>query len=129
MMYTITMTIRGECDENKNGGYKTNLACGSYQKNFTGDMTETTLGRACLQAIIAGLEAITAKDKVNLKIVSSSGYVAKGLKNYTTWKANNWTTMRDGHDVANKDQWQIISDLINSKVEKLSFQKIGNEWT
>jgi ribonuclease HI len=66
-----------------------------------------------LQALIAGLEALTRPSQV--EVVTDSQYVAKGCAEWMpVWKANGWKR-REGKQfkpVKNEDQWRQLDRLL-----------------
>ncbi len=79
------------------------------EKELSGGAPETTNNQMELMAVIAGLEALTRRSRV--EVVTDSSYVAKGCAEWlANWKKNGWKR-REGKRWAplkNVELWQRL---------------------
>lgn len=76
------------------------------EKEAAGSDPDTTNNRMELSAALKGLEALTKPCQV--RIVSDSQYVLKGLDSWMDgWKRKGWRKA-DGHPVLNVELWQAL---------------------
>ena len=83
------------------------------EKELSGGLAETTNNQMELQAVISGLEALTARTDV--EVITDSEYVAKGCTQWVPgWKKNNWRRRQGGKfkPVKNEDFWRKLDDLL-----------------
>ena len=73
-MFQVTLYTDGSCLGNPGpGGYAAVLRCNGRAKEITGSSDHTTNNRMELQAVIAGLQALTRRCQVT--VVTDSQYV------------------------------------------------------
>lgn len=73
---------------------------------------EGTANEAALLAIIKALEHITMP--CDLEIYTESRFIASAFGWLQGWKDNGWKTAK-GKDVAHKDEWQQLANLIEGR--------------
>mgnify|MGYP001132780127 CR=1 FL=1 len=109
----------GACKGNPGpGSYAAILRFGKATKEVSGKAEGTTTApRMELQAVVAGLEALTKPCSVVVK--SDNRYVISGLMmDRYNWIANNWLKS-NGDPVAHQDLWQRIFELEEQNKLKL----------
>ena len=84
---------------------------------YTADRTwveeiEGTANEAALLAIIKALEHITMP--CDMEIYTESRFIASAFGWLPGWKGNDWKTAK-GKDVAHKDEWQQLANLIEGR--------------
>ena len=80
------------------------------RKEFSGGNLETTNNQMEIQAAIEALKAL--KRKTEIKIVTDSVYVQKGISEWLpNWKKNNWKTSSK-KSVKNKQLWEELESLV-----------------
>ena len=87
----------------------------------SGSSTDTTNQR---MEVKAAIEAIKANYNGKLIIVTDSRYLCDCInkKWYKKWRSNGWKNTY-GEDVANKDLWVELLDLLEGKVVKFAWVK------
>ena len=83
-------------------------------KKLCGGEPNTTNNRMELTAAIKGLQAIKAKERRRIHLVSDSEYVIRGLTQWIKgWIANGWRRGKKPNSppVKNVDLWQTLHDL------------------
>lgn len=84
------------------------------EKELSGGAAQTTNNQMELQAVIAGLSALTMPSRV--EVVTDSTYVAKGCSEWLpNWKRNNWRR-REGKRwaaVKNVELWKQLDTLLS----------------
>ena len=111
----VTLYTDGACDPNPGpGGWAALLLFGDRQKALIGSDPNTTNNRMELQAVIAGLEALTRPCRVRL--YTDSEYVHKGVTEYLArWKAKGWRTSAKA-PVANRELWEALDATLQRHV-------------
>ncbi len=121
---TIHLFTDGACIDNPGpGAYAAIKVINGREIELSGFEEETTNNRMELKAVIEGLKAIKAENKVTKVVIySDSNYVIKGITNWIfSWKNNNWHTS-GGNQVKNKNLWKELDRLtVNQDYE---FKKI-----
>jgi ribonuclease HI len=83
------------------------------EKEASGGAALTTNNQMELQAVIAGLEALSRQSEV--EVITDSSYVAKGCSEWLPgWKRNGWRR-KDGTQwkpVKNAEMWQRLDELL-----------------
>ena len=107
----VTMYTDGACKGNPGpGGWGALLRYGDVEKELWGGEDTTTNNRMELQAVIAGLSALTRPSRVT--IVTDSQYVKNGMTQWIhNWKRNGWKTAAR-KPVKNADLWQQLDTLV-----------------
>ncbi|HUG89553.1 MAG TPA: ribonuclease HI [Planctomycetaceae bacterium] len=83
------------------------------EKEASGGEPLTTNNQMELQAVIAGLEALKQRSRV--EVVTDSSYVARGSSEWLpAWKANGWRRREKNRwmPVKNADRWQTLDRLL-----------------
>ena len=83
------------------------------EKELSGGNPQTTNNQMELTALIAGLEALTRRSRV--EVVTDSAYVAKGASEWMAgWKRNGWKRREKGRlkDVKNVELWRKLDELL-----------------
>lgn len=106
----VKLYADGSCSGNPGpGGWGTILSFGAHEKELSGGELDTTNNRMELRGVIAGLEALTRKCKV--EVYTDSNYVVSGMKSWIAgWKANGWKTSNK-KPVKNEDLWRQLDEL------------------
>ncbi|HOS44686.1 MAG TPA: ribonuclease HI [Armatimonadota bacterium] len=92
---------------------------GAIVKEFVRAFRDTTNNRMELIAVISALKAVPRGD---IRIVTDSQYVVKGITGWiTSWKAKGWLTAQR-QPVLNKDLWQELDALASAHVGTLTWQ-------
>ena len=82
-----------------------------------GNEARTTNNRMEMQAAIAALKFIAAKQSVSVTLYTDSEYLIKGVTGWVKgWKKKGWKTAK-GQDVLNKDLWETLDELNSQKVK------------
>ena len=113
-MKQVELYTDGACSGNPGaGGYGANLIYKGLEKEISGGEPLTTNNRMEIYAVIAGLECLKEKCRVN--IYSDSAYTVNAFtQNWLEgWIRNGWRKA-DGKEVANSDLWQRLYDLTES---------------
>ena len=110
----VTPTLKGYLDHKDKNSHVQIL----QYLDFHGPLTETTNNIAELQAAIRTLElCFEQRETYQLAVVSifsDSEYLVKGVnENLNKWSKNNWTKS-DGNPIANKEQWQTLSQWLET---------------
>lgn len=102
----------GACSGNPGpGGYAALIIDGDQELEISGYCPETTNNRMEMMAFIEALRRI--KEGSNVKIISDSNYVIKGLQEWLTdWKKRGWKTA-DRKAVKNQDLWKQLDSLVS----------------
>lgn len=113
-MKQVELYTDGACSGNPGaGGYGAILIYKGLEKEISGGERLTTNNRMEIYAVIAGLECLKEKCRVN--IYSDSAYTVNAFtQNWLEgWIRNGWRKA-DGKEVANSDLWQRLYDLTES---------------
>ena len=113
-MKQVELYTDGACSGNPGaGGYGAILIYKGLEKEISGGEPLTTNNRMEIYAVIAGLECLKEKCRVN--IYSDTAYTVNALtQNWLEgWIRNGWRKA-DGKEVANSDLWQRLYDLTES---------------
>ncbi|NLJ84480.1 MAG: ribonuclease HI [Halanaerobiaceae bacterium] len=106
----------GACSGNPGpGGYAALIIDGDQEKEISGYNPETTNNRMEMTAVIEALKYIKdlIKEGCNVKIISDSEYVVKGLQEWLPgWKKRGWKTA-DRKAVKNQDLWKELDGLVS----------------
>lgn len=112
-MKQVELYTDGACSGNPGaGGYGAILIYKGIEKEISGGEPITTNNRMEIYAVIAGLERLKEKCKVN--IYSDSAYTVNAfLEGWLDgWVKNGWRKA-DGKAVLNTDLWQRLYELTN----------------
>lgn len=112
-MKQVELYTDGACSGNPGaGGYGAILIYKGIEREISGGEKETTNNRMEIFAVIAGLECLKEKCKVN--IYSDSAYTVNAfLEGWLDgWVKNGWKKA-DGKAVLNIDLWKRLYDLTN----------------
>ena len=106
-MKRVMLFTDGSCLGNPGpGGWACLLRCGSVERELSGAEADTTNNRMELQAVIAGLAALT--EPCDVRVVTDSQYVQRGMTRYVArWATAGWRSSR-GESVANRDLWEAL---------------------
>ena len=109
----------GACSGNPGkGGYAAILKWADRTRVISGCAPQTTNNRMELTAVIEALRKI--KRPCNIKIVTDSYYVVKGMEEWIhNWKENRWMNSNK-KPVLNRDLWEELLRL--SKPHKIKWQ-------
>jgi len=83
------------------------------EKENSGGAADTTNNQMELQAVISGLEALSARS--NVEVITDSVYVAKGcLEWMPKWKSNDWRRRENKKwkSVKNEELWRQLDTLL-----------------
>lgn len=112
----VQLFTDGACSGNPGPGgwaYLLKHPASGKQREANGGAAQTTNNQMELQAVISGLQALTARSTV--EVVTDSVYVAKGCSEWMPgWKRNGWRR-REGKSwkpVKNVDLWQQLDELL-----------------
>jgi ribonuclease HI len=112
-LMTVEIWVDGSCSGNPGpGGWAAILTTGGgkNRKDLSGGVEATTNNQMELQALIAGLQALTRPCEVT--VYSDSKYVVEGSDVWLKgWIRRGWRTA-DNKPVKNRERWQIIADLL-----------------
>lgn len=118
----ITLYTDGACSGNPGkGGWAAILNYKNHEKVLSGGENQTTNNRMELMAVIAGLQAL--KERCRVDIYSDSAYVVNAfLQGWTVnWLENNWKTASN-KQVQNIDLWQQLITLATK--HEISWNKV-----
>lgn len=121
-MKEITIYTDGACSGNPGpGGWAAVLSYKNYQKEISGNESDTTNNRMELFAAIAALEAL--KEPCMVDLYSDSAYLCNAILNkwIDNWQRNNWRTSAK-KDVANVDLWERLIKQLN--IHKVTIHKV-----
>ena len=121
-MKQVELYTDGACSGNPGaGGYGAILIYKGLEKEISGGEPLTTNHRMEIYAVIAGLECLKEKCRVN--IYSDSAYTVNAFtQNWLEgWIRNGWRKA-DGKEVANSDLWQRLYDL--TELHEVRFIKV-----
>ena len=121
-MKQVELYTDGACSGNPGaGGYGAILIYKVLEKEISGGEPLTTNNRMEIYAVIAGLECLKEKCRVN--IYSDSAYTVNAFtQNWLEgWIRNGWRKA-DGKEVANSDLWQRLYDL--TELHEVRFIKV-----
>ncbi|MFQ7035874.1 MAG: ribonuclease HI [Candidatus Borkfalkia sp.] len=121
-MKQVELYTDGACSGNPGaGGYGAILIYKGLEKEISGGEPLTTNNRMEIYAVIAGLECLKEKCRVN--IYSDSAYTVNAFtQNWLEgWIRNGWCKA-DGKEVANSDLWQRLYDL--TELHEVRFIKV-----
>ena len=121
-MKQVELYTDGACASNPGaGGYGAILIYKGLEKEISGGEPLTTNNRMEIYAVIAGLECLKEKCRVN--IYSDSAYTVNAFtQNWLEgWIRNGWRKA-DGKEVANSDLWQRLYDL--TELHEVRFIKV-----
>jgi ribonuclease HI len=101
----------GACRGNPGpGGWGAILTSGGHRRELSGADPATTNNRMELAAVIAALQAL--KRRVRVQLYTDSQYVRRGVLEWLpAWKARAWRTA-DKKPVKNRDLWQLLDQEI-----------------
>jgi ribonuclease HI len=107
----VELFTDGACSGNPGpGGWGTLLRCRGVEKEMSGGEANTTNNRMELQAVIAGLNALSRPCAVH--IYTDSKYVMDGATKWIYgWKAKGWKTAGK-KPVKNEDLWQELDQAL-----------------
>lgn len=112
----VQLFTDGACSGNPGPGgwaYILRHPASCSEREASGGACLTTNNQMELQAVIAGLEALTRRSRV--EVVTDSVYVAKGCSEWLPgWKKNGWRR-REGRQlkpVKNLELWQRLDELL-----------------
>lgn len=112
----VQLFTDGACSGNPGPGgwaYILKHPASGKEREASGGAAQTTNNQMELQAVIAGLEALTRRSRV--EVVTDSVYVAKGSSEWMpAWKKNGWRR-REGKSwkpVKNVEYWQKLEQLL-----------------
>ncbi|MCF8366942.1 MAG: ribonuclease HI [Bacteroidales bacterium] len=92
----------------------------NYRLYSTGSKAKNNC-HAELEAVVAGLELL--KDVDEIRLISDSRYVRKGLTEWMhNWKLNNWKTS-NGNNAKNVETWKKIDELTRGKYLEVAWVK------
>ena len=116
----VTIHTDGSCIGNPGpGGYGVILEYQGWEKKLSGGFRRTTNNRMEILAVIAGLEALTERERCSVTVYSDSRYVVDAIaKGWARkWQANGW--MRNKRERAvNPDLWErLLKTLDKHDVE------------
>lgn len=121
-MKQVELYTDGACSGNPGaGGYGAILIYKGLEKEISGGEPLTTNNRMEIYAVIAGLECLKEKCRVN--IYSDSAYTVNAFtQNWLEgWIRNGWRKA-DGKEVANSDLWQRLYYL--TELHEVRFIKV-----
>ena len=121
-MKQVELYTDGACSGNPGaGGYGAILIYKGLEKEISGGEPLTTNNRMEIYAVIAGLECLKEKCRVN--IYSDAAYTVNAFtQNWLEgWIRNGWRKA-DGKEVANSDLWQRLYDL--TELHEVRFIKV-----
>ena len=121
-MKQVELYTDGACSGNPGaGGYGAILIYKGLEKEISGGEPLTTNNRMEIYAVIAGVECLKEKCRVN--IYSDSAYTVNAFtQNWLEgWIRNGWRKA-DGKEVANSDLWQRLYDL--TELHEVRFIKV-----
>ena len=98
------------------GGYGTIVRVhGQREKEISGGKARTTNNEMELTGAAEGLKAAAAMGAKEIKVVSDSEYLVKGMNSWMKgWLRNGWKT-RTGDPVKNKELWEQLHKLSQGK--------------
>ncbi|TDR77925.1 ribonuclease HI [Paludibacterium purpuratum] len=105
--HQVEIYTDGACKGNPGpGGWGALLRYNGLEKELFGGAPDTTNNRMELQAVIAGLQALTRPCKV--VVYTDSQYVKNGISEWIhNWKKRGWKTASK-EPVKNADLWQLL---------------------
>ena len=121
-MKQVELYTDGACSGNPGaGGYGAILIYKGLEKEISGGEPLTTNNRMEIYAVIAGLECLKEKCRVN--IYSDSAYTVNAFtQNWLEGCIRNGWRKADGKEVANSDLWQRLYDL--TELHEVRFIKV-----
>jgi ribonuclease HI len=107
----VEMYTDGACKGNPGpGGWGVLLKRGEKEKELCGGEPHTTNNRMEMQAVIEGLNALTAA-RARVRVYTDSQYLKNGITQWLpAWKRKGWRTA-DNKPVKNIDLWQRLEAL------------------
>lgn len=107
----VTLVTDGACSGNPGpGGWAALLRFQDHTKELAGYDPATTNNRMEMQAVIAGLQALSRPCQVT--IITDSRYVMDGATQWLAgWKAKGWRRA-DKQPVKNDDLWRTLDALL-----------------
>ena len=107
LMPDVVLATDGSCLGNPGpGGHAALLQCAGAERVLTGSDPATTNNRMELQAVLAGLRALTRPCQVTL--ITDSQLVAKGITEWVArWQQNGWRTTKRT-PVEHQDLWEAL---------------------
>jgi len=112
-MKNVKIYTDGACSGNPGpGGYGVILKFNGIEKTFSKGFKDTTNNRMELHAVIAGLNSL--KEKCKVQIYSDSKYIVDAVNNgwALRWKRNNWKRNKKEYAL-NPDLWDKLLGLIS----------------
>jgi ribonuclease HI len=105
--HLVEIYTDGACKGNPGpGGWGALLRYNGKEKELFGGAVDTTNNRMELQAVIAGLQALTRPCRV--VVYTDSQYVKNGISEWIhNWKKRGWKTASK-EPVKNADLWQLL---------------------
>lgn len=122
-MKTIQIYTDGACSGNPGpGGYGAILRYGDNIREISRGYKLTTNNRMELRALIAALESL--KEKCRLQIFSDSKYIVDALNNgwAKRWRANGWKRNKK-EKALNPDLWGKLLDLLDQHAFTIEWVK------
>jgi len=118
----VTIFCDGACSGNPGaGGWGCIVEHNGVRRELSGARAHTTNNQMELQALIEGLKTVPEGGKV--KVVTDSEYVCKGVTQWMRgWIRNGWKTASK-QPVKNREQWQQISDLLQTRPHTFQWVK------
>ena len=112
-MKRVQIFTDGACSGNPGpGGYGVILKFNGTEKTLSKGFKDTTNNRMELRAVIAGLDAL--KEKCKVQIYSDSKYIIDAVNNgwAIRWKKNGWKRNKKEYAL-NPDLWDKLLELIS----------------
>ena len=121
----VSIYTDGSCKPNPGvGGYCAIIRTRGRNRIITGHVRNSSVNKMELKAVIEGLSAITPGSAVT--VFTDSQYVEDAFNKgrLKQWQENGWKRIRTGQPVQNKDQWMVLSDLIQNRNLDVQFVKL-----
>lgn len=123
-MNDVLIYTDGSCDKNPggNGGYAVIIFDEHNPIKISGYEPVTTNQRMEMKAVITALNYF--KTRKTIRLFTDSAYVCNGYnkKWYSSWLKNGWKNSK-GEDVANRDLWEHIIELVNFHDVEINYVK------
>ncbi len=122
-MKHVKIYTDGACSGNPGpGGYGTILKFGKHEKELSAGYKQTTNNRMELMAVIAGIESL--KERCRVDVYSDSKYIVDAVEKgwAKRWEQKGW--MRNKNEVAkNPDLWERLLDLLEQHEVEMHWVK------